>query len=100
MFRKLLLGAAAAATLGGIALTATPASAQYFGFGYGHGYRPANYGYGPRWGGGYYGRPYYGGYRRAYYGYGGPYWGPRCVVRPGRYWNGWGWVIGPRRVCY
>jgi hypothetical protein len=100
MFRKLLLGVAAAATLGGIALTATPASAQYFGFGpaYGFGYRPAYFGYGPRWGGGYYGRPHYG-YGRAYYGYGRPYWGSRCFVRPTRYWDGWGWAVAPRRVC-
>lgn len=101
MLRKLLLGLAATATLGGSALIASPASAQYFGYGpaYGFGYRPAYYGYGPRWGG-YYGRPYYGGYRPAYYGYGGGYWGGRCVVRPGRVWNGYGWVVGPRRVCY
>jgi hypothetical protein len=104
MFRKLLLGVAAAAALGGVALTATPASAQYFGFGpaYGFGYRPAYFGDVPR-SGVYYNRPSYGYgrvyYGRPYYSYGGPYWGPRCFVRPGRYWDGWSWAAAPRRIC-
>lgn len=97
MLRKVLLGVAAAATLGGTVIANAPASAQSitFSFGspgyYGYGHRPVQYGYG----GGYYGRPHYGGY----YGYNRPYWGPRCFFRPVRYWDGWGWAVRERRVC-
>ncbi|WP_439497029.1 hypothetical protein [Bosea sp. (in: a-proteobacteria)] len=101
MLRKVLLGVAAAATLGTAAMTSAPASAQAVTFsfgspGYGYGYRPVQYG--PRWGygGGYYGRPYYG-YGGGYYGR--PYYGPRCFFRPVRYWDGWGWVVQQRRIC-
>ncbi|CAD5298438.1 conserved exported hypothetical protein [Bosea sp. 62] len=101
MLRKLVLGLSAAAALGvaGLgmgAVTATPAEAQALGGGYG----PHVWG-----GGGYYGRPRYGyggpryGYGGPRYGYGGGYYGPRCYVRPVRYWDGWGWVVRERRIC-
>ncbi|MGH6782280.1 MAG: hypothetical protein ACREB5_09260 [Sphingomonadaceae bacterium] len=99
MLRKMLLGVAAAATLGGAVAVSAPASAQSvtFSFGspgyYGYGHRPVQYG----WGGGYYGRPHYG--SRPDYGYGRPHYGPRCYVRPMRYWDGWGWAVEHRRIC-
>lgn len=74
MFRKVALGAFAAAALGAVALgtsitTAAPASAQWGGPYYG-------YRYGPPPPPPYWGRPRY----RPYY-YGRPYWGP-----PRPYW--------------
>jgi hypothetical protein len=108
MMRKVLLGIAAVATLGGAALVATaPAQAQGFsitiGDGFDRGYhRPAGpgYGYGPPPG-------FYGGPPRhnPYYApaYGGGYGyhqrRPRCWVRPVTVWNGYGYVTRPQRVC-
>lgn len=103
--RKLILGLAAAVTLGLTALAPQAASAQGFSVTIGSGYMPVAGPYGyypppPRRGyyppprHGYYGRPYP---PRAYYGR--PYRGPRCVVRVNRYWDGYGWVSQRRRVC-
>jgi hypothetical protein len=110
MLRKIVLGIAAAAALGGAALAVSaPASAQGFsvtiGNGYNDGYgspyyRPVGPGYG---GNGYYGpppRPH--GYYAPAYGGGYGYHHPRparCWTRPVTVWNGWGYVTRPQRVC-
>ena len=75
-------GAIAAGVIGGIAAGAIIAGAgrhYYGGYGYGPGY-----GYG----GGYYAPAYYGGY------------GPGCVIRRERVWDGYGWRVQRVRVCY
>jgi hypothetical protein len=117
MTRQLLLGIAAAATLGAATLLApAPANAQSWSLSIGQGgyqgggyhddrhrsnpYRPArpdgwhgggwNHD-GGHWNGGWRGRQVYGdnfGYQQ-----------PHCVVRKVRYWDGWGWVVDRRRVC-
>jgi hypothetical protein len=102
---KLVLGFAAAATLGAAALAgAGAAQAQGFSFSFGTPgyYAPVG---GPHWGGppayGYYGPP-----RRRHWGpppgYGAPYGyyrAPRCFLRPVTVWNGWGYVTQHQRVC-
>ena len=65
--------AIAAGVIGGLALGAIAAGS----YGYG--------GYGPYYGPGY--APY-----AAY--------GPGCVIRRERVWDGWGWTIRRVRVCY
>ncbi|MEI5666191.1 hypothetical protein WBO78_14680 [Bosea sp. CCNWLW174] len=116
MLRKLVLGLSAAAALGvaGLgmgAVTATPAEAQALSGGYGYPGGGSRHPSAPRYsnpgwgGGGYYGRPRYGyggpryGYGGPRYGWGGGYYGPRCYIRPVRYWDGWGWVVRERRIC-
>jgi hypothetical protein len=64
-------GAIAAGVVGVLALGAIAAGA---------------YGYGPGYG--YYGAPAYGAY------------GPGCVIRRERVWDGYGWAIRRVRVCY
>ena len=71
-------GAVAAGVIGGLAAGALFAGA-YGPYGYGYGYGP-----------------YYGGYYApAYYDY-----GPGCVIRRERVWDGYGWRIRRVRVCY
>jgi hypothetical protein len=109
MMRKVLLGIAAAATLGGAALlSAAPASAQGFSVTIGNGYEPdyyrpvaPGYGYGPP--PGFYGppprpNPYYAPVYGGGYGYHHPR-PVRCWVRPVTVWNGYGYVTRPQRVC-
>lgn len=109
--RKFLLGVLGLAAIG--AATLPPAEAQAQGVtitignsGYGA-YRlyPA---YGPR--PVYYGRPAYGYHHHHHprwarpvpvrYGWRHHGYGPRCVVRVNRYFNGYTWVKSRRRVCY
>jgi hypothetical protein len=88
--RKLLFGLAGAAALGLAGLASQPAQAQGFSLQFGN----------P----GYYGGPYYG---PRVYGpgvgvgvYGDDYdYGPNCVVRVNRYWDGYQWVRERRRIC-
>lgn len=92
MIRSLVLGFAVAASLGGTALTAAPATAAPLGMASaplaqaGQGLlQDAQY---------YYGRPHY--YRpRPYY----RAYRPRCWWADRRVWNGWRWVVRPVRVC-
>jgi hypothetical protein len=117
MTRQLLLGIAAAATLGAATLVLpAPALAQswslsigqgraYDGGGYRYGFRDDDRRHfdrpvrsdgwqgGGHWGGGWRGRQSYGG------GYGFGHQQPHCVVRKVRYWDGWGWVVDRRRIC-
>lgn len=120
MTRQLLLGIAAAATLGAATLFA-PAQAgaqswsltigQGGGYHNGHGFeghrghyrqaRPDHWqrgGWkhgGGHWDGGWRGRQAFSGG----YGHGFGHHQPHCVVRKVRYWDGWGWVVDRRRVC-
>lgn len=116
MTRQLLLGIAAAAALGAATLLpATSAQAQSWSLsiGQGGGYH-RGFDDGPRphhdrrvrpdgWQGGGWnhgGGHGYGGWRgRQVYGDGFGHQQPHCVVRKVRYWDGWGWVVGRRRVC-
>jgi opacity protein-like surface antigen len=123
MLRKSLLGFAAAAAVGGIALiSALPAQAQGWsvtvGSGYGGGHfrhddRPfRGHGFGGHGfrgdgfrGDGWGRHGFHGGGWRGHPGWGGPhhvggYGGPRCFVRKVRYWDGWGWTVERRRICH
>jgi hypothetical protein len=73
-------GAIAAGVIGGIAAGAIIAGAG------------RHYGYGPYYGGYGYGHGYY---APAYYDY-----GPGCVIRRQRVWDGYGYRIRRVRVCY
>jgi hypothetical protein len=123
MTRQLLLGIAAAATLGAATLLSpAPASAQSWslsiGQGYGQGYgQGSGYQHGfdgghrrgayrpvrpDGWhhGGGHWNGGHNDGWRgRPVFGGGYGYQQPHCVVRKVRYWDGWGWVVDRRRVC-
>lgn len=79
-------GAIVAGVIGGLAAGAIIAGAGGYYGGYGPYY--GGYGYGPGYG--------YGGYYApAYYDY-----GPGCVIRRQRVWDGYGWRIRRVRVCY
>ena len=121
MMRQLLLGIAAAATLGAATLSSSDtAQAQSWsltigqggGYHHGHdgGFRQRHFrhaepdiwdrGHGRSFGNGHAFGQGHGGWRgRPVYGDGFGYQRPHCVVRKVRYWDGWGWVVDRRRVC-
>ena len=83
-------GAIAAGVIGGIAAGAIIAGAgRHYGYGPYYGGYGGGYGYGPGYG---YGGGYY---APAYYDY-----GPGCVIRRQRVWDGYGYRIRRVRVCY
>jgi len=91
--KRFLLGLAGAGALGLAAFAPQSAQAQGFSVQFGG---PGYYGRGPYIAsdGPYYRRPADGYYGRPAYGY-----GPSCVVRVNRYWDGYGWVRERRRIC-
>lgn len=99
--RNIVLGIAAAATLGLAALSTTPAAAQSWSLTIGSGApytEPAQYGWHDRGHGGWGRGPGWGyGHHRPRYGF---HPGPQCFMRKVRYWDGWGWVVERRRVCH